>query len=74
MTPFYDPMIAKVIVHGESRKEAIQKLETGLKDYTINGIKTNIPMLQAVLTEENFLKGNTPIDYVDKYYLNKVRG
>lgn len=74
VTPFYDPMIAKVIVHGESRKEAIQKLETGLKDYTINGIKTNIPMLQAVLTEENFLKGNTPIDYVDKYYLNKVRG
>lgn len=70
VTPFYDPMICKLIAYGKSRTETIDILTEGLNNFVIDGIKTNIPMLQTVLTEENFLRGNTPIDYVNKYYLN----
>jgi len=70
VTPFYDPMICKLIAYGKSRKETIDILTEGLNNFVIDGIKTNIPMLQTVLTEGNFLRGNTPIDYVNKYYLN----
>lgn len=70
VTPFYDPMICKLIAYGKSRTETIDILTEGLNNFVIDGIKTNIPMLQTVLTEENYLRGNTPIDYVNKYYLN----
>lgn len=68
VTPFYDPMISKLIVTAENRHQAITKLNEALQNYTIEGIKTNIPMVQTVVQEENFQRGNTTTDYVDKYY------
>lgn len=69
VTPFYDPMISKLIVTGETRENAIKLLDEALDQYIISGIKTNIPMLKTVVNEENYKAGNTTTDYVAKYYL-----
>src|SRR6185503_9607748 len=45
VTIHYDPMIAKVIAHGETRPDAIQKLDAALADYVLDGVTTNIPFL-----------------------------
>lgn len=71
VTPFYDPMISKLIITGKDRSETIKLLDQALDEYEISGIKTNIPMLKTVVNEENFKNGNTTTDYVEKYYLSQ---
>jgi acetyl-CoA carboxylase, biotin carboxylase subunit len=77
VTPFYDPMIAKLVVKGSSREEAINRLQAALADYHIEGIKTNIPMLQEVVAHSAFHSGDTTTDFVSKYLktnrTNKVK-
>ncbi|SDJ12343.1 acetyl-CoA carboxylase biotin carboxylase subunit [Salimicrobium halophilum] len=68
VTPFYDPMIAKLITTGSDREEAIQRMTEALKDFKIEGIKTNIPMLQKVIRHERFKAGDTKTSFVEKYY------
>ena len=50
-------MIAKVIVHAEDRGRAINKLSEALDEFTIEGIKTNIPFVLATLRNETFVSG-----------------
>jgi len=57
VTPFYDPMIAKVIAHGPTREAAIDRLAAGLAQFEISGVKHNIPALQAVLASAEFRSG-----------------
>ncbi len=71
VTPFYDPMIAKLIVKGSNREEAINRLQEALVDYHIEGIKTNIPMLQEVIAHPAFHSGDTTTDFVNKYLKSK---
>ncbi|MCL2402986.1 MAG: acetyl-CoA carboxylase biotin carboxylase subunit [Coriobacteriia bacterium] len=54
---FYDSMLAKVISHGESREEAIAKMNRALGELVISGIKTNIDFQLQILESENFLQG-----------------
>ncbi len=72
VTPFYDPMIAKLIVKGRNRDEAIHRLQDALADYQIEGIKTNIPMLQEVIAHPAFHSGDTTTDFVGKYITKKT--
>ena len=58
MTPFYDPLISKVIVHATTREEAIQKSEDFLSKVEIEGLKTNIPFFNNFLKSEEFLTGD----------------
>jgi acetyl-CoA carboxylase biotin carboxylase subunit len=58
VTPFYDPMIAKVIVHAASRDLAIERLAQALESFDIKGPKTNIPMVIAVLRSAQFGAGD----------------
>lgn len=67
VTPFYDPMIAKLVVKGANRDEAIERLQDALKDYQVEGIKTNIPMLQEVISHPAFRSGDTTTNFVGKY-------
>jgi acetyl-CoA carboxylase, biotin carboxylase subunit len=60
VTPFYDPMIAKLIVYSESRDKAIVKMVDALNSYTVEGIKTNIPMLIKVLEHEHLKEAKHP--------------
>lgn len=67
VTPFYDPMIAKLVVKGKDREEAIDRLQNALAHYEIQGIKTNIPMLQQVVEHQAFRSGDTTTGFVSKY-------
>ena len=67
VTPFYDPMIAKLVVKGSNRDEAIERLQGALADYQIEGIKTNITMLQEVISHPAFRSGDTTTNFVEKY-------
>jgi acetyl-CoA carboxylase biotin carboxylase subunit len=57
VTPHYDPMVAKVIVHAANREAAIDRLVEALEAFEIQGIKHNIPALLAILTSEPFRAG-----------------
>lgn len=69
VTPFYDPMISKLVVKGNTRKETISRLKDALFNYKIEGIKTNIPMLIEVVNHEQFKLGNTKTNFLNTYYL-----
>ena len=58
VTPHYDPMIAKVIVHSTTREAAIDKLIGGLEAFEIQGLKHNIPAMITILRSEQFRAGN----------------
>lgn len=57
ISPYYDPMIAKLITWGETRQDALQRIQTALRHYHIGGIKTNIPFLQAIVHHPAFMNG-----------------
>jgi len=62
----YDSMIAKIIVHGENRFEAIQKMKSALGECVISGVDTNIDFLYKILENENFVKGNYDTSFIKK--------
>jgi acetyl-CoA carboxylase biotin carboxylase subunit len=62
----YDPMIAKLIVWGETRDAALERLKGALQSYVIEGIKTNIPFLLQVVEDADFKAGNYDTHFVDK--------
>jgi acetyl-CoA carboxylase biotin carboxylase subunit len=65
-------MIGKLIVSGPTREEAITRLVEALNVYEIEGIKTNIPMLQKTAEIDAFKQGITTTDFVEKYYVPLV--
>lgn len=67
VTPYYDPMIAKLIVTANSREEATTRMTEALSAYSIEGIKTNIPALQKIITHEAFQQGDTTTGFIEKY-------
>ncbi|WAH38717.1 acetyl-CoA carboxylase biotin carboxylase subunit [Alicyclobacillus dauci] len=66
VTPFYDPMIGKLIVSAADRENAINKLSEALDAYRIEGIKTNLPLLRDIVTSEAFAAGVTTTDFIPK--------
>lgn len=66
ITPFYDPMIAKMIVYGDTRKLAIERLKGALQAYEIEGIKTNLPLLREMAGSSAFLQGSITTDFLMK--------
>ncbi|MBD8036305.1 acetyl-CoA carboxylase biotin carboxylase subunit [Solibacillus sp. A46] len=73
VTPFYDPMIGKLVVFGSTREEACVRLADALRSYVVEGIQTNIPMLLETVTHEQFLAGSTTTKFVEEYYLPKTK-
>ncbi|WP_199426245.1 acetyl-CoA carboxylase biotin carboxylase subunit [Thermaerobacillus caldiproteolyticus] len=65
VTPFYDPMIAKLITKGQTRQEAMTRMLQALEHYQIEGIKTNIPMLKEVVSHPAFQAGQTTTNFVE---------
>mgnify|MGYP003582450803 CR=1 FL=1 len=59
VTPYYDPMLAKLIVHAADRDTAIKRLDEALQATQIAGVKTNIPFVRQVLRDQQFLEGKT---------------
>ncbi|WP_026579612.1 acetyl-CoA carboxylase biotin carboxylase subunit [Bacillus sp. SB47] len=67
ITPYYDPMIAKMIVKGNSRDEAIRTLAEALSQYQVKGIKTNILLLEDIVRSDEFRKGGVQTDFISRY-------
>ena len=63
--PHYDSMIAKLIVRGKTREEAIRRAQRALREFHIGGVKTTIPFHLYMLKNERFLSGKYPIDFID---------
>jgi acetyl-CoA carboxylase biotin carboxylase subunit len=58
VTPYYDPMIAKVIAHGDDRTQAIERMRDALENYVIGDLTTNISMHLDVLGDQDFASGD----------------
>lgn len=67
--PYYDSMIAKVIVHGKDRKEAIAKMKRALYEFIISGIDTNIEFQNRILSNEDYLAGNFDTSFLEEKLL-----
>ncbi|MBV6512715.1 MAG: acetyl-CoA carboxylase biotin carboxylase subunit [Ignavibacteriales bacterium] len=69
--PYYDSMVAKLIVWGKDRQRAIAKARRALEEFTVEDIKTTIPFHLEVLQDERFLSGNFDTSFLDKFLKNK---
>ena len=63
--PYYDSMIAKLIVWAKNRKEAIRKMQSALGEVIIEGVDTNINYQYEILSDPDFLSGNIDINYIE---------
>lgn len=64
--PNYDSMIAKLIVHGKDREEAIMKMRRALYEFVIEGVYTNIDFQLQILMDEDFVKGDYDTGFIAK--------
>ena len=62
--PCYDSMLAKLIVHGDSREEAIHKMKSALGEVFIKGVETNIDYQYSILNHPDFISGNIDVEFV----------
>ncbi len=65
--PYYDSLIAKLIVHGRDRPEALARLSRALGELIVDGIDTTVPLHMALLTEPDVLSGNYNIHWLEKW-------
>jgi acetyl-CoA carboxylase, biotin carboxylase subunit len=71
--PYYDSMVAKIIVHGRDRQEAIARMRRTLEMTVIEGIKTTIPLHLKILAEADFVAGRLGTGFMDRYLVEKKK-
>ncbi|HLO97777.1 MAG TPA: biotin carboxylase N-terminal domain-containing protein, partial [Fimbriimonas sp.] len=67
ITPYYDPLLAKLIVWGEDRATAVTKLQGALHEFEVEGIATNIPFLRRLCATPSWVAGNFDTGFVPKF-------
>ena len=70
---FYDSMIAKLIVHGRDRAEAISKMRNALNGFVIRGVSSNIPFQSALLAHPDFMSGEFNTGFISEHYAHGFR-
>ena len=65
--PFYDSMIAKLIVHGKSRNAALMRLRRALEEFVIEGVKTTIPLHQDIVSQAEYIDGQYNIHWLEQF-------
>jgi len=73
ISPYYDSMIAKIIVHGRDRHEAIARMRRTLEMSVIEGIKTSIPLHLRILADPDFVAGRLGTGFMDRFLVEKKR-
>jgi acetyl-CoA carboxylase biotin carboxylase subunit len=68
ISPHYDSMIAKLIVRGHDRPEAIERMVRALDEYIIEGVKTTIPFHQRVMQNPTFRRGDFGTNFIEEEY------
>ena len=74
VSPYYDAMIAKVITYGDSRTEAIMQMRKALSQFQIDGISTNISMIEAIMRHEKFVRGDISTWFIKEEYPDNFKG
>jgi len=72
VSPYYDSLIAKIIVHGRDRTEAIARMKRTLEMTVVEGIKTSIPLHLKVLSDPDFIAGRLSTSFMERYMPDKV--
>ncbi|AVX04508.1 propionyl-CoA carboxylase [Maritalea myrionectae] len=65
--PYYDSLIGKLIVHGRTREECLQRLRRALGEFVVDGVKTTLPLFRRLIEEEDVITGNYDIHWLEKY-------
>jgi acetyl-CoA carboxylase biotin carboxylase subunit len=71
VTPFYDPLLAKLCAYGDTRDEALDRAAQAAADFTIEGLKTNLPFFTELLTNDEFRSGEYDTGLVDRMRAKK---
>lgn len=69
----YDSMIGKIIVHGDTREQALARMRTALGETVIEGISTNIPLHRELMVDAGFCAGGANIHYLEKWLAQHKR-
>ena len=67
--PHYDSLIAKLIVHAETREDAIKRMARALDEYIIEGIKTTLPFHKRIMSNKDFIEGNIDTGFIERMVL-----
>ncbi len=67
VVPYYDSMIAKLITHGRDRQESMARMKRALSEFTIEGIKTTIPLHSRILEDPDFQKGHVSTTFLERF-------
>jgi acetyl-CoA carboxylase biotin carboxylase subunit len=70
--PYYDSLIAKLIVHGANREDALARMRLALHEVHIGGIRTNLPLHQAILEDPAFNAGEVDIHHLERWLAGRV--
>ena len=65
--PYYDSMIGKLIVYGQSREGCIRRLKRALEEFVVEGMKTTVPLHQRIIRDEAFLSGDYTIKWLERW-------
>lgn len=68
VSPYYDPMLGKLIVYGENREAAIRRLRMALSDTALLGVQTNLTFLKEVIDHPAFISGDTTTAFIEKHF------
>jgi acetyl-CoA carboxylase, biotin carboxylase subunit len=71
--PNYDSMIGKIIVHGDTREQALARMRTALSEMVVEGINTNIPLHRELMVDASFEAGGTNIHYLEDWLAQRKR-
>jgi acetyl-CoA carboxylase, biotin carboxylase subunit len=71
--PNYDSMIGKIIVHGDTREQALARMRTALSETVIEGINTNVPLHRELMADAKFVEGGTNIHYLENWLAQRTR-
>jgi acetyl-CoA carboxylase biotin carboxylase subunit len=70
--PYYDSLIAKLIVYGANRNDALMRLRRALEEFVIHGPKTTIPLQQAIIEDPDFIDGNYTIKWLERWLASRA--
>ena len=71
--PNYDSMIGKIIVHGDTRAQALARMSTALAETVVEGINTNIELHRELMVDAKFVDGGTNIHYLEELLSKRAR-
>jgi acetyl-CoA carboxylase biotin carboxylase subunit len=74
VSPYYDSLLAKLIVYGRDRDEALRRLTRALDEYTVLGVKTTIPFFQQLVANEDFRAGEMDTHFIDRRFTFENNG